>query len=111
MKKLFLLVFLLTSVINSQTLVGTVNLPSGTYWNSAYGMVYENGKYWISSGSSAAGLGLMNAVDSTGTQVATINITYPGMQESQGLAFDGINFWYVDIRPAGNIRQMPSMQG
>ena len=113
MKKLFLLVFLLTSIINSQTLVGNVNLPSGTYWNSAYGMVYENGKYWISSGSSTAGLGLINAVDSTGTQVATINITYPGMQESQGLAFDGINFWYVDrktsrcdifkVSPAGTV--------
>jgi hypothetical protein len=100
MKKLFLLVFILTSIINSQTLVGNVNLPSGTYWNSAYGMVYENGKYWISSGSSTTGRGIFYAVNDAGFLVDTIDINYPTMRESQGLAFDGTNFWYVERKTA-----------
>ena len=101
MKKFLLIIILLISSLNySQTLLETINLPSGTFYNSGYGLAYENGKYWISSSSTSAGLGILNAVDATGAQVATINITYPGMQESQGLAFDGTNFWYVDRKNA-----------
>jgi hypothetical protein len=97
MKKLFVIsVFIFSSLTYAQTLVETIDLPAGTFYNYAYGLTYENGKYWISSSSTSAGQGLLNAVDATGAQVTTINITYPGMQESQGLAFDGTNFWYVD---------------
>ncbi|MCW8809839.1 MAG: choice-of-anchor D domain-containing protein [Ignavibacteriaceae bacterium] len=101
MKKFLLINFLLITSLNfSQTLLETIDLPSGTFYNYAYGMVYDNGKYWLSSSSSSAGQGILNAVDDTGTQVATINITYPGMQESQGLAFDGTYFWYIDRKTA-----------
>jgi len=97
MKHIFISFLLLFSCLSfSQTLVQTVDLPSGTFYNYAYGLTYEDGKYWMSSSSTSAGLGLLNAVDANGSQVSTINITYPGMQESQGLAFDGTNFWYVD---------------
>ncbi len=96
---LFLVLFL-SAISYSQTLLETIDLPAGTFYNYGYGLVYNDGKYWISSGSSTAGLGIMNAVDATGAQVATINITYPGMQESQGLAFDGTNFWYIDRKTA-----------
>ena len=99
MKKLLLLCFLLPTFINSQTLVGTVNLPSGTYWNSGYGLVYENSRYWISS-SSTSGRGIFYAVDNTGNLVDTVNLNYPTMKESQGLAFDGTNFWYVERKTA-----------
>ena len=101
MKKFLLLHLLLISSLSfSQTLLETIDLPSGTFYNYGYGLTYENGKYWLSSSSTSAGLGILNAVDATGAQVATINITYPGMQESQGLAFDGTNFWYVDRKTA-----------
>ena len=80
----------------SQTLVQTINLPGGTFYNYAYGMVYNNSKYWLSSGSSSAGNGILNAVDDSGIQVDQININYPTMRYSQGLTFDGTNFWYVE---------------
>ena len=99
MKKLFLLFFLFAPFINSQTLVGSVNLPTGTYWNSGYGLAYENSKYWITS-SSTTGRGIFYAVDKTGNLVDTIDIIYPTMRESQGLAFDGTDFWYVERKTA-----------
>lgn len=101
MKKLLLFcVLVFSSLSYSQTLLETINLPAGTFYNYGHGLVYEDGKYWISSSSSTAGLGLINAVNATGSQVATLNINYPGMQESQGLAFDGTDFWYVDRKTA-----------
>ncbi len=84
----------------SQTLVQTVDLPSGTYWNSAYGMVYSDGKYWISS-SSTTGNGIFYAVNDQGVQVDVLTIqNYPTMRASQGLAFDGTDFWYVERKTA-----------
>ena len=62
-------------------------------------MVYENSKYWISS-SSTTGRGIFYAVDKTGILVDTIDINYPTMRESQGLAFDGTDFWYVERKTA-----------
>ncbi len=56
MKTLVIFVAILLSTLSySQTLLETVNLPTGTYWNSGYGMVYNNSKYWISSSSSSGG--------------------------------------------------------
>ena len=101
MKRFILFFVLFLSAISySQTLLETINLPSGTFYSSGYGLVYNDLKYWISSSSTSTGMGVLNAVDATGAQVATLNITYPGMQESQGLAFDGTNFWYVDRKTA-----------
>jgi hypothetical protein len=70
MKKLLLFCLLFTySLTNSQTLLETINLPSGTFYTSAYGMVHNNGKYWISSSSSSTGKGIIYAVNSSGVQV------------------------------------------
>ncbi|HRP91629.1 MAG TPA: choice-of-anchor D domain-containing protein [Ignavibacteriaceae bacterium] len=99
MKKIFFLFFLLATFINSQTLINTVNLPSGTFWSSGYGLVYDNSKYWISS-SSSTGRGVIYAVDEDGLLVDTVLINYPSMRESQGLAYDGTNFWYVERKTA-----------
>ncbi|NNL22207.1 MAG: choice-of-anchor D domain-containing protein [Ignavibacteriaceae bacterium] len=97
MKRVFIsFLFLFSSLSYSQTLVQTVDLPSGTYWNSGYGMVYQDAKYWISSSSSSTGRGIFYAVNSSGAQVDQLNINYPSMRASQGLAFDGTNFWYVE---------------
>ena len=100
MKKFFLFFMSLSSVIFSQTLINSVNLPSGTFWTSGYGMVYENSKYWISSTSSTTGRGIIYAVDENGNLVDTLDINYPTLRESQGLAFDGTNFWYIERKTA-----------
>lgn len=96
----FIIAILFSVSSYSQTLIETVNLPSGTYWNSAYGMVYNASKYWISSSSSSTGSGIFYAVDETGVQVDQVNINYPAMRASQGLAFDGTDFWYVERKTA-----------
>jgi HYDIN/CFA65/VesB-like, Ig-like domain/Secretion system C-terminal sorting domain/PQQ-like domain len=101
MKRLYAILFFLFSTYTfSQTLIQVVNLPSGNFWNYGYGLVYHNSEYWISSGYSPDGKGVIKSVDENGNQVGTININYPGMHESQGLAFDGINFWYVERKTA-----------
>ena len=101
MKKFLLFSLILFSFPTySQTLLETIDLPAETFYNYGYGMVYENGKYWISSSSSSAGYGLIKAVNSSGSQVSQLNINYPTMRSSQGLAFDGTNFWYVERKTA-----------
>ncbi|BDQ02358.1 choice-of-anchor D domain-containing protein [Ignavibacterium sp.] len=100
MKKLFILFALLSTCIFSQTLIQTVNLPSSTFYNYGYGLVYVNGKYWISSDNSTVGSGVLNAVNDQGVQVDNLLIQYPGIRASQGLAFDGTDFWYVERKVA-----------
>jgi outer membrane protein assembly factor BamB len=100
MKKFFLLLLAFSSIVLPQTLINTVNLPSGTFWSSGYGLVYENSKYWISSSSSTTGRGIIYAVDTTGVLLDTITMNYPTIRESQGLAFDGNYFWYVERKTA-----------
>ncbi len=101
MKKsiLFLLLFLTTQNY-PQTLLETIDLPSGTFWNSGYGLVYNNSKYWVSSESSTTGAGILNAVNSSGAQIDQVTMNYPGIHSSQGLTFDGTNFWYIERKTA-----------
>ena len=101
MKKFLLFCFLLiSSLTNSQTLLETINLPTGTFYSSAYGMVYNNGKYWISSSSSTTGKGIIYAVNSSGIQIDMLDFDLNWIRESQGLAFDGTDFWYVERKTA-----------
>ena len=104
MKNIILFVAILfNSSIFSQTLLETVDLPNGTFWDYAYGMVYNNSKYWISSySSSGVADGVLYAVDSTGTQVDQLIINYPTIKPSQGLTNDGINFWYIERYGGGD---------
>ncbi|MGB5847173.1 MAG: hypothetical protein WBH40_01730 [Ignavibacteriaceae bacterium] len=60
---------LLFTLSYSQTLLETINLPTGAYWNSGYGVVYSNSKYWISSSSSSAVSGIIKALDNNGADV------------------------------------------
>mgnify|MGYP003444145750 CR=1 FL=1 len=77
MKKLLLFCLLFTyTLTNSQTLLETINLPSGTFYTSAYGMVHNNGKYWISSSSSTAGKKIIYAVNNSGNQVDVLNFDH-----------------------------------
>jgi outer membrane protein assembly factor BamB len=80
----------------SQSLVQTVNLPSDNFFNYSYGLVYNANNYWISSDNLAG----IKSVDENGNYLSTININYPGIHPSQGLAFDGTNFWYVERKTA-----------
>lgn len=101
MKKLFILCFILFTYLSfSQTLVETINLPAGNFWNYSYGMVYVNGKYWISSDYSPDGRRVIKAVNSNGVQVDNLTFDLPWIRESQGLAFDGTDFWYVERKTA-----------
>ncbi len=100
MKKLFILFALLSNIIIPQTLIQTVSLPNNTFYNYGYGLVYVNGKYWISSDNSTVGSGILNAVNDQGVQIDNLIIQYPGIRASQGLAFDGTDFWYVERKVA-----------
>jgi len=84
-------------MLYSQTLIETVNLPSGTVWNSAYGLVFANNKYWVTSSSSSAAKKIYG-LNASGILTDEITINYYTMKESQGLAFDGTDFWYVERR-------------
>jgi hypothetical protein len=101
MKKflLFYLIFI-SSISLSQTLIETVNLPTGNFYDYGYGLVFNNGKYWISSSSSTTGKHIIYAVNSSGTQVDVLNFNMNWIRESQGLAFDGTDFWYVERKTA-----------
>ncbi|MBK8661983.1 MAG: choice-of-anchor D domain-containing protein [Ignavibacteriales bacterium] len=95
MKRFLLLFTVLILSIDAQSLVKTIPLPAVAYYNSAYGLVYANGKLWISSGSSATGnKGKLIGMDTLGNVVDSIQIDYPTIRESQGLAWDGTHFWY-----------------
>ena len=75
MKKLILFIaILLVSSSYSQTLLETIDLPSGNFWNSAYGLVYNNSKYWISSSHFQDGVGNFRAVNETGIEVYQVII-------------------------------------
>lgn len=101
MKKflLFYLVFI-SSISLSQTLIETINLPSGNFYDYGYGLVFNDGKYWISSSSSTTGKHIIYAVNSSGTQVDVLNFNMNWIKESQGLTFDGTDFWYVERKTA-----------
>ncbi|NWF50716.1 MAG: choice-of-anchor D domain-containing protein [Ignavibacteriaceae bacterium] len=101
MKKILLIcIAFIPFLIQAQTLIEVIDLPTGNYWNYGYGMVYENNRYWISSSHSPSGKGIFFAVNSSGNLIDTLDILYPSMRESQGLAFDGTYFWYIERKTA-----------
>ena len=101
MKNLYLFFLLFFTPFSlSQTLIGSVDLPAGNFFHYGYGLVYENSNYWISSSHSPDGNGIINSVDANGNQLNTINFNYPSMSASQGLAYDGTDFWYVERKTA-----------
>ncbi len=121
MKKLYFILFLLLSSTGfSQSLVETIDMPSEPFFNYGYGLVYDGSSYWISSESSAAGSVVLKSVDASGNYLTTININYPGIHPSQGLAYDGTDFWYIErktsrcdlfkVSPAGNVHDSIPIQ-
>ncbi|MCW8805510.1 MAG: choice-of-anchor D domain-containing protein [Ignavibacteriaceae bacterium] len=103
MKKfVFFYLLFISSLCFSQTLLETINLPAGNFWNGAYGMVFNDSKYWISSSWNSGGVadGIFYALNNNGLLVDTVEIDLPWIGESQGLAFDGTDFWYVERKTA-----------
>ncbi|RPI66288.1 MAG: choice-of-anchor D domain-containing protein, partial [Ignavibacteriales bacterium] len=93
-KRLLLFLLFIPGMLFPQTLMETVNLPSGTIWNSAYGLVYANGKYWVTSSSSSSPKKIYG-LDASGNLTDEITVNY-ALRPSQGLTHDGTNFWYVE---------------
>ncbi|MBK7264964.1 MAG: hypothetical protein IPI12_01190 [Ignavibacteriales bacterium] len=86
MKRFLLLFTVLILSIDAQSLVKTIPLPAVAYYNSAYGLVYANGKLWISSGSSATGnKGKLIGMDTLGNVVDSIQIDYPTIRNRRDL--------------------------
>lgn len=95
-----LLLFLLFSVfvteIFTQTLLQNYPLPNNSFYNNAYGLVNKGSSLWISSGSSSLGKGVIHSVNYDGITNDSLIINYPSIKESQGLASDDVNFWYLE---------------
>lgn len=108
MKKLFVLFSLLIIGLNAQSLIKTIPLPTSAYYNSAYGLVFANGKLWLSTSSSTTGLkNKLIAMDTLGNVVDSLMINYPTIRESQGLGWDGTDFWYNErLTSRHNFRQV-----
>lgn len=96
------LIVVLSAALFSQSLVQTIPLPRYAYMDQGYGLVYHDGKLWMSSGSSSptTNRGKIVSLDLNGTVLDSFNINYPTINTSQGLAFDGTNFWYVERKTA-----------
>lgn len=78
-----------------QTIVRSIPLPNATYWNQAYGLAGTTSGLYISSGTSTTTLpnyGFIYKLDTAGVAIDSVR---SGLGESQGLAFDGTNFYYV----------------
>lgn len=100
--KAIIIVFLLQLCVFSQSLVQTIPLPRYPYMDQGYGLVYHDSKLWMSSGSSSpvTNKGKIVSLDLNGTVLDSFTINYPSISTSQGLAFDGSNFWYIERKTA-----------
>ncbi|MHC1737513.1 MAG: choice-of-anchor D domain-containing protein [Ignavibacteriaceae bacterium] len=97
---LTLLLFVFSGSLYSQTLIQNFTLPNNAYYNSGYGLVNVGNALWMSSGSSTVGKGVLYKLDYDALKTDSLVINYYTIKESQGLASDGTNFWYVDRKTA-----------
>ena len=90
------LVVLTTIGANAQTLVQSIRLPSTTYWDQAYGLSPTSGgaRLFINSGTTSTvyNRGFIYSLDSLGNRIDSVAT---GLSSSQGLAWDGTNYWYI----------------
>ncbi|NUN08118.1 MAG: choice-of-anchor D domain-containing protein [Ignavibacteriaceae bacterium] len=100
MMKVFFLSLFFCGLAFAQSLLQTIPLPRASYYDQGYGLVYKDGLLWMSSGSSTAGKGKLMGLDMTGVAVDSFQINYATIRESQGLAQDGVNWWYIDRKTA-----------
>lgn len=100
--KAILVVFLLQLCVFAQSLIQTIPLPRYAYMDQGYGLVYHDSKLWMSSGSSSptTNRGKIVSLNLSGAVLDSFSISYPTINTSQGLAFDGTNFWYVERKTA-----------
>jgi hypothetical protein len=87
--------FFVAEKIHSQTIVNVYQLPNATYWNQTYGIANDSNHLFITSSTSTTSIpnyGYIYTLDMNGT-IADSGATSLG--SSQGLAFDGTNFFYI----------------
>ncbi|MBS4029245.1 MAG: choice-of-anchor D domain-containing protein [Ignavibacteriales bacterium] len=87
--------FIFSNALYAQAVVQTIPLPNTTYWNQAYGVAADSNFLYLSSSTSttsAYNYGFIYKLDWNGNVVDSIN---PSRGASQGIAFDGTNFYYV----------------
>ena len=85
--------FLLSLQMSGQTIIQTIPLPNTSYWNYAYGLAADSVSLYItSSTSSATNQGYIYKMNFNGEVIDSLNT---GLSSSQGLAYDGQNFYYV----------------
>ncbi len=82
----------------SQSIIQTLTLPNTTYWNTAYGIAADSTALYISSTTSTTTLfnyGRIYKLDHNGQVLDSVTSTTTTFGQSQGLAYDGTNFYYV----------------
>lgn len=85
----------LASGVLGQSVVQVIPLPNGSYWNYAYGLAADSSHLYLSSEwstSSTYNYGFIYTLNFSGVPTDSIN---PQYGYSQGLAFDGTNFFYI----------------
>ena len=117
--KTFLVVFLLLGALSfalTQTIVQSYPFPNTTYWNQAYGLAADSSGLCVSSTTSTTSLynyGRIYKLDSLAQILDSTSSTSITLGQSQGLAFDGADFYYVrrytssctviKVSPAGTV--------
>lgn len=79
----------------TQSIVQAIPFPNTTYWNQAYDLATDSTGMYVSSSTSTTTLynyGYIYKIDSTGARVDSIAT---GLGQSQGLASDGVSFYFV----------------
>jgi len=95
---LFLISFFLPPLqftVHAQSIVQVYRLPNTTYWNQAWGLAADSTRLYLSSNTSTTTVynyGFIYATNFNGVPVDSVN---PSSGYSQGLAYDGANFYYV----------------
>jgi hypothetical protein len=97
--RLLLAVFVFTTVMvcdgGAQSIVQVFRLPSQGYWDQAWGLVADSTGLYMTSGTSTTTLynyGFIYTMNFSGMPTDSLN---PNQGYSQGIAYDGTNFYYV----------------
>ena len=87
-------IILIGNALHAQTIIQSIPLPASTFWVSAYGLAADTGSLMITSSTSNVSyfLGKIYKLDHTGKLIDSVST---GQGSSQGLAYDGANFYYV----------------
>lgn len=92
---LFIVSLFFAQQISSQTIVNVYQLPNSTYWNQAYGIANDSNHLFISSSTSTTSITNYGSIYTLDMNGNIVDSTATTLGSSQGLAFDGTNFFYI----------------